>query len=126
MIVAFAAMGNDLNAPLDHRFGRAQNFVLVELDTGQVVSVISNPNVAAPGGAGVSTAQMLVNNGVGAVVAGAFGPNAINILRSAGVATYSSAGYSTVGEAIDALRTGKLPPAITPSGGRGFGHGRRW
>ena len=117
MIIAVTALGNDLNAALDPRFGRAQNFVLVDSDSGEILESITNPNVAAGGGAGIATAQMIANRGVKAIIAGSFGPNAFNVLNAAGIAMFSNAGLGSVKEAVDSFKSEKLQAISNP--GRG-------
>ncbi len=137
MLVAVAARGTDWSAPCDPRFGRADGFVIIDSDTGQIVDAIRNPNVAAGGGAGINTAQMLANRGVKVIIAGAVGPNAFGVLQSAGIAVYSSAGYATVKDAYEAFKDGKLAPITAPGpegharpgggfGPGGYGRGGGW
>ena len=131
MLMAIATTGKDFSSPLDPRFGRAQGFLIVDADKNEIVEYISNPNVSAGGGAGISTAQMLANRGVRVVIAGAVGPNAFGVLNSAGIAMYSTAGLSTVQDAIDAFAAGKLNAIKSPAAaghqheqGNGFGRNR--
>jgi predicted Fe-Mo cluster-binding NifX family protein len=46
---------------------------------------LKNEFAGVAGGAGVQTAQLMVNLKVEAVIAGNFGPNALNILNQAGI-----------------------------------------
>ena len=52
MIVAVSATGKDLNSQVDPRFGRCQNFLIVNTDTMEF-EAIENPNINASGGAGI-------------------------------------------------------------------------
>ncbi|HEB84959.1 MAG TPA: hypothetical protein ENI92_08175, partial [Bacteroidetes bacterium] len=66
-------------------FGRCPTFTVLDAEGGEIVShkVIQNPYAGAVGGAGIQAAQLVVNEGAEAVVAGSFGPNASNVLSQA-------------------------------------------
>lgn len=82
--ICFSSMGKALNAELDPKFGRAQYFLIVDPETSHL-EVLENPNREAVQGAGIQTAQMILNQGVGTVVSGHCGPNARKVLDSAGI-----------------------------------------
>src|SRR4030042_2085859 len=84
MKIAITATGPALDAEIDPRFGRCQYFVIVDPETMQFEAV-ENSSAVAGGGAGVSTAQMIVGKGVEAVLTGNCGPNAYQVLSAAGV-----------------------------------------
>ncbi len=104
-------------------FGRAPCFTIVELDGSRIlnVEVVRNENAAASGGAGIAAAQLMVDKGVSAILTGRLGPNAYNVLSSAGIKVYDAAGMS-VREAIERLMRGDLD-IVSPSGGGGMGRG---
>ena len=56
MKIAVTAMGKEMEAQVDPRFGRAACFVIVDTDSGQFEAV-DNTNVAASGGAGIHRAE---------------------------------------------------------------------
>jgi len=84
MKIAISATGPGLEDEVDPRFGRCQYFVIVDLDTMQL-EALENSSAMAPGGAGISTAQMIASKGVGAVLTGNCGPNAYQVLSAAGI-----------------------------------------
>ena len=111
MKIAFSTKGNDLNAPLDNRFGRAPKFLIYDLD-GDTFDVIDNQkNVNAAGGGGNrrrrnhSTARC-----VNGVVTGYCGPNAFRVLSAAGIKVYYTYA-TTLAAALDQYRSGKLTEA---------------
>jgi len=129
MKVAVTATGVDLNAPVDPRFGRAQYFIIVDLETMEF-EAIPNPNINAMGGAGIQSAQLLGNKGVGAVITGQVGPNAFQTLSAIGVPIYQAMG-GTVVQAVEAFKAGRLlaigqpgPSHVGMGMGRGVGAGR--
>jgi len=133
MKIAVTASGPNLESPLDPRFGRASYFIIVDTDTLQF-KALQNPNVMATGGAGIQSAQLVVMEGVQAVVSGSFGPNAMRTLAASGVQMYE--GFSgTVQEAVEKFKSNQLNPVAVASagavppmgvgygGGAGFGPG---
>jgi len=114
MLIAIPTTGEGVDSALDPRFARALMFAIVDSEPGEIVEVITNPHIAAGGGVGLTTSQMLANRGIKAVVASAVGPNALSVLQAAGIAIYSSAGLSSVKEVIDSLKSGNLQAITTP------------
>ena len=82
--ICFSSSGKDLNAELDPKFGRALYFLIVDTET-STIDVIENPNREAIQGAGIQTAQLILNKDVSIIVTGQVGPNARSILESANV-----------------------------------------
>jgi len=129
MRIAVTSTGPDLDAEMDPRFGRAQYLLLVDTDSLEFEAV-QNPNIAAGGGAGVQTSQMIASKGAEAILTGNCGPNAYRTLSAAGVQVY--VGLSgTVRDAVEAFKRGELQPVGGPSvpghfgtGGAGPGMGR--
>lgn len=132
--IAVSAVSDSLDDPVDPRFGRAPYILLVDSQT-MAVRVTANPGRDAVGGAGVSTADFLARQRVDAVVAGEFGPRALDALTAAGIAAHRSAPGASVREAVSALgeKTLSSPSGPVPlqavdvtrgSRGRGRGRGR--
>ncbi len=88
MKIAFSCSGNDLDAMLDPRFGRAANFLIVDEDT-LAYKVISNAAISASGGAGIAAAQSILDEGVETLITGNCGPNAFQVLNTAGVKIFT-------------------------------------
>ena len=138
MKICVTATAGDLNAQVDPRFGRSQYFVIVDSDT-MAFEAMANEAMNAPGGAGIQAAQAMVNKGVNVVVSGNMGPNAFQVLSTAGVKVATGA-YGTVKEAVEMYKSGKLSETGTSTvvahagmgagsgmgmgGGRGGGGGR--
>lgn len=109
MKVAVSATGPGPDALVDDRFGRCPYLALVDANTLETES-IENTGGASHGGAGVATAQAVVNRGIKVVITGHVGPNAYEVLSRAGVKVYGGAS-GTVREAVEAFRRGKLASA---------------
>lgn len=106
MKTCVTATAGDLNAQVDPRFGRCQYFVIVDSDT-MAFEAMANEAMNAPGGAGIQAAQAMVNKGVNVVISGNMGPNAFQVLSTAGVKVATGA-YGTVKEAVEMYKSGKL------------------
>jgi predicted Fe-Mo cluster-binding NifX family protein len=102
--------GKDLQAPIDPAFGRAERFLLVDVEAGEVIEALDNPAAQAAGGAGTQAANLVARSGASAVISGGFGPKAAAGLRALGVAMYASSSAKNAGEALAAYRSGKLTP----------------
>ena len=122
MKVAVSAQGNDMNALVDPRLGRAQRFLLVDPESVEF-EVLDNPNIGAPGGAGIQTAQLLASKGVQAVITGNCGPKAFTTLHAAGIQVYIGAS-GTIQQTLEQYKQGHLQLANQPNVGGHLGDPR--
>jgi len=106
MKIAISATGLTLDADVDPRFGRCQNFIIADTETLQF-EVLENSSAAASGGAGISAAQMIVGKEVKAVLTGNCGPNAYQVLSSAGIEVVTGVS-GKVKDAIASYKAGNL------------------
>jgi predicted Fe-Mo cluster-binding NifX family protein len=108
--VAITSRGEDLDADVDPRFGRARYLIVYETDD-DTFSVIDNmEGMNAQQGAGIQAAQNISNAGAVALITGNCGPKAFSVLQSAGVNVYVGAS-GKVKDAIQALKLGELTQA---------------
>ena len=107
MKIAFTTSGNDLNAPLDNRFGRAEKFLIYDLENDTFEIIDNRQNLNAAQGAGIQSAETLVRSGAKALVTAHCGPKAFRVLQSAGVKIYTTSA-ATVASALADYRAGKL------------------
>ena len=114
MKVAVSSVENHLDALVDPRFGRAAYFLIVETDSLNY-EMVPNPNVNAMGGAGVQSAQLVINKGAKAVLTGKCGPNAFHVFDSAGIKIYEGV-EGTVRNVVKALQDNQIYPSKEPSG----------
>lgn len=110
MKIAITASGDNLDCQMDPRFGRCQNFLVIDPDT-MDFEVISNESAMASGGAGIQAAQTIVNTGINTLITGNLGPNAYDILSAAGIETITGAS-GTVRHALIQYKKGSLQPAL--------------
>ena len=113
MKVAVTSRGTTLDDPVDPRFGRCVNFVIVDTDD-MSCEAVENSNAAAGGGAGIQSAQLVADKGVEAVLTGNCGPNAFRTLEAAGIKVVIGA-TGTVREAIEGFKAGKLSSTGGPN-----------
>jgi predicted DNA-binding protein (UPF0251 family)/predicted Fe-Mo cluster-binding NifX family protein len=100
--IAISSTGSDLNSKVDARFGRANNFIIVDADTMEFEHIDNSKVNEMGSGAGIQTAEMIVNAGVDVVLTGAVGPKALAVLNAGNVTFFD--GYNgdmTVAEAIE-------------------------
>jgi predicted Fe-Mo cluster-binding NifX family protein len=122
MRICITAEGKTLDAQVDPRFGRCQNFIFFDTDTGSF-EVQENMNAQFQGGAGIQSAQLVSLKGAKAVLTGNVGPNAFETLSKAGIAIYTDVS-GTIQEAIAAYKSGKLKIILNPSVDSKFGMGK--
>jgi len=109
MKIAFTTSGNDLDAPLDSRFGRAPKFIVYEMESGAFEVVDNAKSMNAAQGAGIQAAETIVRLGASCVMTGHCGPKAFRVLSAAGVKVYSI-DAATVSEALDRFLTERIAP----------------
>jgi len=120
MKIAVSAEGNSAESPMDLRFGRAAYFMIMDGGTGEYEAVDNNA-ASFSGGAGIATAQMIVDKGVETVITGNVGPNAMNVLRAGDVAIYKGS-HVSVKENMEQFHRGMLE-AITSTVPAHYGMG---
>jgi len=107
--IAVSTTGNDLTSPLDPRFGRTERFLIVDLETEEFEVVDNQMNKQAAQGAGVQSAQTVVDTGAEGVITGHCGPKAFRVLGAAEIQVYLTQA-ETVEEALKLYKTGALQP----------------
>ena len=107
MKIVFTTSGNDLEAPLDTRFGRASFFLVYDLETDGFEVVDNTQNLNAAQGAGIQAAENVVRLGAQAIVTGHCGPKAFRVLKAAGIRIYNT-DAPTVAQALEQYRNGSI------------------
>ena len=110
MKIAITAQGEQMQSPVDPRFGRAKWFIVVDTDTGSFEAMDNKKNFDAAQGAGIQAGRNAAELGVEAVVTGNVGPKAFTTLNAAGIRVYTGA-EGTVQDALDKFKTGALESA---------------
>ena len=107
MKIAISSAGNTLDDQLDLRFGRAAMFIIYDLDHETFTVIDNTQNLNAVQGAGIQSAQHVVNSGAQALVTGHTGPKAYKVIEASKIPVYLAVG-GTVREAIAFFRNGTL------------------
>ena len=110
MKIVFTTSGDNLNAPLDSRFGRAAKFLVYDLDSETFEVVDNQQNLNAAQGAGIQLAGTVARLGAKVLVTGHCGPKAFRVLLAAGIKIFNT-DSPTVAEALERYRTGRLTEA---------------
>ena len=122
MKAAISAQGKHLGSQIDPRFGRSPYFLIIDVDTLDFEAV-SNPNVNVVGGAGIQSAQLMIEQGVDLVITGNCGPNAHQALSAVGIQVITGVS-GKVQDAIQIYKAGKYQASSEPNVTDHFGLGR--
>ncbi|MGE0074060.1 MAG: NifB/NifX family molybdenum-iron cluster-binding protein [Sphaerochaetaceae bacterium] len=109
MKVAFTSSGDTLDSAFDSRFGRAEKFIIYDMENETFMVIDNGQNFQAAQGAGIQSAQHVVASGAHALVTGHLGPKAAKVIFAAGIAAYH-ADAKTVGEAVSMYKSKALKP----------------
>lgn len=110
MRIAVSTQGNDLEAQIDSRFGRAPKFLVVDTETQHFEVVQNAQSLNLPQGAGIQSAQNLLPHKPDVVLTGNCGPKAFRVLQAAGIKVVVGA-KGKIGDAIRNYMAGKYSEA---------------
>lgn len=108
LAVSIQDQGEGLLAPMDGRFGRAPRFLIVDLNSHQILWTVANPAQDASHGAGPKAAGVMKDYGVVGVISGRFGPKAAEALEAFGIETWIAPDGLGAGEALAMHQKGQL------------------
>ncbi|CVK17898.1 NifB/NifX family molybdenum-iron cluster-binding protein [Sporomusa sphaeroides] len=115
MKIAITAHGEDCQASVDTRFGRADYFVIYDQEKDTWETVANTQNLEAAHGAGIQAGQLLAKTGAGVLITGHVGPKAFKIVSAANISMYSlGTENNTVKAALEAFLAGNLTPITAP------------
>jgi predicted Fe-Mo cluster-binding NifX family protein len=110
MKIMITTKGENLEAEIDPRFGRAQNFLLYDSEEKTFSIVDNSKNLNGMQGVGIQAAKSVANSGASVLITGNCGPKAYQVLSAAGIKVYTGA-KGTVMDAIEAFTSGNLSQA---------------
>jgi predicted Fe-Mo cluster-binding NifX family protein len=110
MKIVVTTSGNDLQAPLDPRFGRAAGYLVYDSECSTYKRIDNAKSQETSHGAGILAAELVARSGAKVLISGHCGPKAFRVLQAAGVKVYNCAA-ATVAEALEQYRAGKLVEA---------------
>ena len=114
MKIAVPARNRELASEVDTRFGRADWLIVIDGETGELEAYPNAVGLKRGRLSGIQIAQNLVELGVEALLTRNIGPNALRVLKAAGVKTYLTKSQ-TVGEAVGSFKEGHLPETKQPN-----------
>ena len=82
--ICITALGNNIDAEVDPKFGRAQYFLFLTPSSNQV-EAISNPYKDMAHGAGIQAAQFIASKNPTVILTGELGPNADRVMKESGI-----------------------------------------
>ena len=121
MKVAVSSSGTNLDSQIDPRFGRCAYFVIVNTDD-MSFEAFDNEAIALGGGAGIQSSQFVASKGVGAIITGNVGPNAVQTLSAAGVEIFLGQ-TGSIREAVERYRRGDIKSQGSPNVDNHYGMG---
>jgi predicted Fe-Mo cluster-binding NifX family protein/ferredoxin len=121
MKIGITSTGPNLDDHVEARFGRCPYFLVVDTDSMQFEAV-ENPNVAAGGGAGIQSAQLMADRGVEAVLTGNCGPNAFQVFSASGIRVIVGVS-GNVRDAVASFQQGSLSSSSEANVSSHFGMG---
>lgn len=110
MKIAISTREKSIDSTVDTRFGRALMFALYDTKTKDCTWHENTQNYQATQGAGIQTAQNVVEMGAEAVIAGHCGPKAFRILNAAGIKVYAMKSGTSILKAVEMVESGNIQP----------------
>ncbi len=107
MKVIVTGSGGKLTDAVDPRFGRASQFIVVDMETGAITVHDNAQNLNAAQGAGIQAAETVARLGAQAVITGNVGPKAFRVLATAGIKVFLVK-EGSIAEAIAQFKNGEL------------------
>ncbi len=88
MLIALTATEESMEADVDSRFGRAGKFMIYDTEKEKHFFIDNNQNLNSAQGAGIQSAQNVVEAGADVLITGHCGPKAFKVLEAAGIQVY--------------------------------------
>ena len=105
MKILISATGKDIESNIDAKFGRAPFFLIVGPKI-EGVKVIENKARDRSSGVGITSANVVLNEGIDAVITKDIGPEAYKVFKSCRIKIYQAEGK--IKDAIQDFKEGKL------------------
>ncbi len=94
MKIAVSSNGKELESNVSEVFGRCSYFLIVDIQDNAIKSfeAIENNTSGQKGSIGITTAQIVANKGVDAVITGNMGPRALDVMKQFKIPVYLGEG----------------------------------
>ena len=108
MKIAVSSMDKNIDSNVSGVFGRCSYFIIAEIENQKIerTEAIENKSTDQMSGAGISTAQLMAEKKVNAVITGNVGPRALDVLRQFNIEVYSGSG--AIKKVLQEFINGKL------------------
>ena len=108
MKIAISSTDKSIESDVSDVFGRCPYFVIAEIEGNKVkkTEAIENKSISQTSGAGISTGQLIAEQGVKAVITGNVGPRALDVLGQFDIKIYS--GKGKIKDVLEDFIKGKL------------------
>jgi len=108
MKIAVSSMDKNIDSNVSDVFGRCSYFIIAKIENQKIerTEAIENKSTDQMSGAGISTAQLMAEKKVNAVITGNVGPRALDVLRQFNIEVYSGSG--AIKEVLQEFINGKL------------------
>ncbi len=94
MKIAVSSTSKNIETNISDVFGRCPYFIIVEIENKKIekTEAIKNEGINQTSGAGISTAQLMAEKDVKAVITGNIGPRALDVLNQFDIDIYFGKG----------------------------------
>jgi predicted Fe-Mo cluster-binding NifX family protein len=94
MKIAVSSTDKNIESNVSDVFGRCPYFVIAEIKDNKIekTEVVKNENTDQMSGAGISTAQLMAEKNVNAIITGNVGPRALDVLNQFNIEIYAGEG----------------------------------
>lgn len=125
MKIAVTTDGQSLESQVSPVFGRCPYFIIVETDEEEILSdeVLENSAMEQSSGAGTAAVQLIGDENVDTLIAGAVGPKAFKALKKWNIEVFR-AEPGTVKTNVEKFLSGGLEEVDSATGPAGMGSGR--
>ena len=108
MKIAISSTGKNVSDNVSDVFGRCPYFIIAEIENQKIekTEAIENKSTEQMNGAGISTAQLMAEKNINAVITGNVGPRALDVLKQFNIEIYSAKG--AIKEVLQMFIHGKL------------------
>jgi predicted Fe-Mo cluster-binding NifX family protein len=108
MKIAVSTEGENITSFIDQRFGRCNNFIIIDIKDKEIkeIKVLANTGAQQGHGAGIKAAELIAEQDVDVVITGELGPNAKSVLDKCSIDAYHA--FGEVKEAISDFLDDKL------------------
>ena len=106
MKILITSQGNNKDSLMSPKFGRCSYFYIYDIDS-NVEEIIKNDAANAGGGAGIQSANFVIDNNIDVLITGNLGPNASEVLNESEIKILT-APIKSVSEIIEDYKQKRL------------------